>query len=516
MRDLGTMGEHAFSLWCADVGLIANGSQIDKTGWDYFVEFPFNFSLDSDLIHKSAIECKVQVKSTDDRKGKIPVLLSNLRRLITAQMPSFFVFIEFDGKSQAQNGYVVHVDNKLISKVLKRLHGLEQSEQENRFNKRTMTIHYDESHRLDKLDGATLKKLFLSHIGSDMTKYVERKIAHLKSTGYEDGSGTINFVTDSKESFLKLIDVSLGLATSTKIKCFKGTKTRFGIKCKTPFIDENDGRIEMPGVKPTTSGKIIFKNGKLGAECSFPAKLFISPFNQMVPREFAKVRIEGDFFDIIFYPFTGKAQHTFSFGEGVRLEIHEFRDALMLLDDFCTPSKVIYAEFDFNNFSKINCQIECLGNEFKFENQLKALNSACEILSYFGVREGVDISLSEISYHADEINQFNDVIKSDKLACRAEFYIEDAGFIPEKEAACISLTSVNIGNYVFGIFLVITGDLICSGKDNKFEVLSNSFIKDKKIITKTSSVVSRDALLEEIAEIEQKYSDKYQVIVLAG
>ena len=37
MRDLGLMGESTFSLLCAEVGLIPNGSQIDKTGWDFFV-----------------------------------------------------------------------------------------------------------------------------------------------------------------------------------------------------------------------------------------------------------------------------------------------------------------------------------------------------------------------------------------------------------------------------------------------------------------------------------------------
>lgn len=54
------MGEKTFGVWCADVGLVANGSRIDKTGWDYFVEFPFNFNTDADKVHKSAIECKVQ------------------------------------------------------------------------------------------------------------------------------------------------------------------------------------------------------------------------------------------------------------------------------------------------------------------------------------------------------------------------------------------------------------------------------------------------------------------------
>lgn len=516
MRDLGMMGESVFSLWCADAGLTANGSQVDKTGWDYFVEFPFNFSLDADLIHKSPIECKVQVKATDDRKGKISVSLSNLRRLITAQMPSFFVFIEFDGKSEPQNGYVVHIDNDLISKVLKRLHGVVQSEQENRFNKRSMTIHYEQSHRLDKLDGSTLKELLLSHIGNDMTKYVESKNEHLKLTGYEDGFGTINFVTDGNENVIKLIDASLGLETTAKIKSIKGVKTRFGIKCKLPFIDDSEGTIEMLGVKPTTYGRIIFKNKKFDVGCSFAAKLYISPFNQMVPNEFAKARIEGDFFDIIFYPFTGKGQHSFSFGEGIRLEIHKFRDALMLVKDLCTSSKIIYSEFDFKNFPQLNFHIECQDNDFKFGYQLTALCSACEILSYYDVREGVDASLNEISCHADEINRFNDVLNYEKLICGAEFYVEDPDFLPQKKAAGISLTSVQIGSHVFGIFVVIIGDLIHSEEDGKFKILSNSVIIEKKISAKKTSIISRDDLLEQIPEIVEKYSGKYQTIVLAG
>ncbi|MDN7131194.1 hypothetical protein JNO04_02390 [Halomonas sp. MC140] len=136
MRDLGLMGESTFSLWCADVGLIPNGSQIDKTGWDFFIEFPFSSRITAHEIHKSAFECKVQVKATDKTQRKLPITLSNLRRLITAQMPAFFVFIEFDGKDVAQRAFVVHVDDNLISKVLERLHQVDQSEIDNNFNKR--------------------------------------------------------------------------------------------------------------------------------------------------------------------------------------------------------------------------------------------------------------------------------------------------------------------------------------------------------------------------------------------
>jgi hypothetical protein len=41
MRDLEELAEGFFRVWCSSVGLIANGSQIDRTGWDFFVEFPW-------------------------------------------------------------------------------------------------------------------------------------------------------------------------------------------------------------------------------------------------------------------------------------------------------------------------------------------------------------------------------------------------------------------------------------------------------------------------------------------
>jgi hypothetical protein len=64
MRDLGSMGEENFKLWCDSVGLIANRSQIDRTGWDFFVEFPLEQigSIPYDLL-PTPIECKVQVNS---------------------------------------------------------------------------------------------------------------------------------------------------------------------------------------------------------------------------------------------------------------------------------------------------------------------------------------------------------------------------------------------------------------------------------------------------------------------
>ncbi|NJL69034.1 MAG: hypothetical protein HC894_24655 [Microcoleus sp. SM1_3_4] len=83
MRDIGRMGENIFQFWCNSVGLTANGSKVDKRGWDCFVEFPNNSSgvIPRDLVPKP-IECKVQVKSTDLKKKGEDIKLSNLESLV--------------------------------------------------------------------------------------------------------------------------------------------------------------------------------------------------------------------------------------------------------------------------------------------------------------------------------------------------------------------------------------------------------------------------------------------------
>ncbi|WP_127559279.1 hypothetical protein [Saccharospirillum alexandrii] len=339
MRDLGLMGESTFSLWCADVGLIPNGSQVDKTGWDFFVEFPFDTGLSPHEIHKSAFECKVQVKATDKKDRKLPITLSNLRRLITAQMPAFFVFIEFDGKDTAQRAFVLHVDNELISKVLKRLHEIEQSENDNNFNKRKMTINYDDSNLLNEPNGSSLKECVLNHIGDDVSEYIANKKSHLESTGYEDGFAQITFTTEGEDNLKSLIDVSLGIEEEVEIAKFKGVDTRFGILSNNPSLSSDGGKLAMPNLAPTSEGKIRFKEDRLSSGLVFECKFYNSPFNIMVPDELKKMRVEGEFFDLKFTPFTGEANYSFSFGEGVRLEVKKFRDAIKLLNLLSTSGK---------------------------------------------------------------------------------------------------------------------------------------------------------------------------------
>mgnify|MGYP003624354722 CR=1 FL=1 len=511
MRDLGLMGESTFSLWCADVGLIPNGSQIDKTGWDFFVEFPFDSGLSPQEIHKSAFECKVQVKATDKNDRKLPITLSNLRRLITAQMPAFFVFIEFDKKERAQRAYVIHVDNELISKTLKRLYEIEQSDKDNKFNKRTMTIHYDNSNLLDIPNGDSLKRCFLNHIGGDASEYIANKKSHLESTGYENGFTQFTFTTEGEENLKSLIDVSLGIGKYVDVVKFKGVDTRFGILSTIPSFDSDGVKLTMPNLQPTATGRIRFKEGRLSAGLSFECKFYISPFEKMVPDMLKKARIKGDFFDLIFNPYTGAASYSFSFGEGIRLEVEKFRNAVKLLNLLCNSKKKVFAELLFDNFPKLEFGVGCNDQEFDFSSELNALNCAVKIMADFETTDLVDISFDEISQQKTQICQMQSVIASSPKFFKVEFNVYDDGYDPRKQTACIYPILTPIGSHIFGVILVLTGSVEIVGED-RYRLITKDIIVEQRLISEKDASFSNEDVAAVIESIEEKYGVDFLVV----
>ena len=513
MRDLGLMGESTFSLWCAEVGLIPNGSQIDRTGWDFFVEFPFQTNLSPQEVHKSAFECKVQVKATDKNERKLPITLSNLRRLITAQMPAFFIFLEFDGKNIAQRAFVVHIDNNLISKTLKKLHEIEQSDKENNFNKRKMTIQYDDSNLLEELNGESLKNCLLKYIGNDIAEYIANKKAHLESTGYENGFAQITFTTEGEDNLKSLIDVSLGIEENVEISKFKGMDMRFGILSNIPFFDSEGAKLAMPDLKPSAEGSIRFREDKLSAGLSFDCKLYTSPFNAMAPDKLKKLRIEGEFFDLQFTPHTGAAIYSFSFGEGVRLEIKKFRNAIKLLNLLSSSGRKVSAELIFEDLPKFEFNVGCNNQEFDFSPELRALESAVKITNHFDITNIVDVSFDEISRYKDQICQMEAALHSRPSLFKVEFGVDGDGYDSSKETACIFLVTTPIGSHIFGIVLVLTGQ-VEEIEGNRYRLITNDVIVERRIISEKDESISNTDLVHAIELIEEKYDDSFSVVTM--
>ncbi|MDH0032412.1 MULTISPECIES: DUF4365 domain-containing protein [unclassified Acinetobacter] len=350
MRDyLGQLGESTFAMWCAQVGLIANGSAIDKTGWDYYVEFPISPNITTHELHKSAFECKVQVKATDKQDRKLPVTVSNLRRMATLQMPAFYIFLEFDGKNEAQNAFVLHIDNELVYKILKRVHQIEQSENKKDLNKRTITLDYSEKHRLEKLDGENLKKTLLKYIGENYSDYIVNKNKYLKECGFEDGYGTVQFSIGGEDGIRKIIDVSLGLEEDLDVQNLTNIEKRFGIPSKKSNFEIPNAKLSLGRLSPK-KGKIRFKEDHLSSGLVFDIDFYNSPFSFKEFRKFAKFRLVCDFFDMTFEPYVSKANYSFTLGDNRRFELKKLKDAIALINLMSRDNQKAIIELEIEGF----------------------------------------------------------------------------------------------------------------------------------------------------------------------
>lgn len=513
MRDLGLKGESTFTSWCADVGLIPNGSKIDKTGWDFLVEFPFSESApDAPTIHNPAIECKIQVKATDKTERKLPISLSNLRRLATAQMPAFLVFIEYDRSDVAKRAFIVHIYDRLTSRVLKRIHEVGQSNGDKSLNKRTLTIHYDESNQMSELNGKCLRRVLLSHIGNNIADYVAKKRKHLESTGFEDGFAQIHFDVVGEDNLRQIIDASLGIEKQVNVENFRATYTRFGIISKSPFINEASGRLEIPAVKPASEGFMRFKESKLSDGLSFKARLYTSPFYQLVPNELRKIRLEGDFFDIRLNPYTGAAEYTFSLGQGVRLSLRTFRDAAKLITLLSSSGNKLFLELDFEGFPTIELKGVSKKQAFDFSEILLTLECAEGIVSRFDLSEEIDIALREVTRYENNIRQFHEIMNSSKNFFKVDFRLDDAESDITKEVACIFPVTVPIGSHILGVLMVLTGEV---GKieAQQYRLTTQRAVIEKKFISRRNKPIRREDLAEEINAIAEKYKE-YNVVMI--
>lgn len=513
MKDLGQMGESTFNLWCAQAGLTANGSRVDRTGWDFFVEFPFSVSADPTQIHAPALECKVQVKATSKTDRKLSIKLSNLRRLITAPMPAFFVFIEFDHKDVAQRAFLVHVDESIISKTLERIHELENVSRCFDHHKRSLTIHYGPENEIPTLTGEFLKRKLEEYVPSGMSAYVANKSKHLESTGFENGFAQITFSTDGKTNLTDLIDVSIGLKKSVQISRLEGFHIRFGVKSKHPIIDKEDGMLEMPDLKPTAIGTIRFREDRLSPGLVFPCRFYSSPLNSSIPNEFIKFRIEADFFDMSINPFTGAANYRMNAGAGVRLPVKQLRDAIRLVQTITASAKEILVDLSLAGMETMNFALGAKDQPFEHGKVLEALNAAQKIVDFFEVSESVDVSLEDIASHADSITQFQSLIDANLHVFQCDFSVQEVGYDPTKPTACISMTSAKIGRRVFGLIFVISG-YVHTVDNERYSLLASNAKIEQKVISDDQGVILSEDLIQAFDVIEKIYSDDFEVITM--
>jgi hypothetical protein len=507
------MGESAFSQWCASAGLTANNSNVDETGWDFFVEFDFHAKASLlSTVHEAAFECKVQVKSTDNQNRKLAVKLSNLKRLATAAMPAFIVFIEFDGKELPQRVFLVHVDELLTSKILSRLHEVEQREENNLLHKKTLTITYNESHLLADASGGSMAAAMRNHMGDRMSDYVARKNEHLASAGFDEGFAEMSFSAEGIESISKLIDMSIGIESQADVSEFVAFKKRFGRTSTMPFLHHQNVKIEMHDLKPNFEGKLKFKSDRLGAAYSFPAKLFLSPFDVLAPEDLRKCRIAGGFFDFVFNPYTNACTYTFSLGDK-KFDIRTLQHALKCIEMLSNAGQRIYSELVIDGFPPMKFEINSPGINFGFQRELDAVEAGLKILSLLGITNPVEISIAEANGHASRMVEMATVLNADSKSFRVDIPATDEPLAVDEDLICLSFFSTPVGDVWIGTFVTMTGRPYPSAEGG-YSVFSTTRTIERIVVLGRGEEIPSKELIAATETIEQKFQGQFEVLTL--
>jgi hypothetical protein len=518
--NLGPLGENKFEGLCLQIkGLTVHQSQsqMDRTGWDFLVEFPWKpDNLSPQDILPEPLECKIQVKSTNEQRKRESITLSNLHRLIKVKIPAFYCFIEFDGKPEPQAIYLVHVGKEIIEKTLRRIRELENKDNGYQLNKHTLDITYGNADRLADITGQSLKHEIEKHIPEGMEKYIENKNQLLKTLGFEDGRYQFNFTLASDDPIRDILDLSLGIRKELDIDNSIIHDKRFGILSKTPYI-EGDGGILSLKVEPLEA-ELKFKEYKFSPGISFSAKLYISPFNEFIPKERIKLRVESRFFEFIIESNQNINFSIRSYAEGSSLkELKNFLQVMTILEKSSSP---IIVEME-SAYPTLSFSLEDLPQSlfdpsifndpaYNWSRVHELAEMAIEICREMDIPENeVLINIEELirSFRTScNIKLLYKALSGNVESVNLRFSVEPPGYQQGAKAAIIFFVTFYIGNYIIGCCLALIGSLSILGEQPS--LTGEKFLRGRQFIGTDKTILTQELVDLGLNELKEELQNE--------
>lgn len=176
-QNLGELGESTLRLWMSQENAMLNKAYVDRTGWDFILEFPTgDCSIKSEPDKKSeAYQCFIQVKSTDLLKGYHAIRLSNWKHLIETPLPAFFLILYFGKTETCQNAFLVHVWEKEIAQVLRKARALGVAGKGAELNKHYLRLKWGPDDQLPEPTGHSLLTKIRNIVGPFPSNYAEKR-----------------------------------------------------------------------------------------------------------------------------------------------------------------------------------------------------------------------------------------------------------------------------------------------------------------------------------------------------
>lgn len=512
MRDLGGMGESFFHFWCSREGLAANKSLVDRTGWDYLVEFPFLSSPTTLDVHRSAPECKIQVKATDAKIRKLSIKLSNLRRLATSKTPSFIVFLEFNKKSEPDNVFIVHLGKKLTFNILKRIREIESKGDGDKLNKKTMTIHYDDTNRVLFKEESSFTNTFQMYIENDYDKYVREKLKYLENVGFDNKPYSFSFTAIGKDKAHKLNDLFLGLVESVEVENAIGRCTRFGITEELYPLQSNKAIIKVPNLQPTYEGRIRVKCKRPLKRISIPAKIYSGQAFYFDGYVGNKMRIKTTCFEMIHeYQENDNVSAKFKFilEPSERVLFSDFLDNIGAYEIISTASakQCVQLEICANGMNPIHLDINDT-NLSPNKKLLKSVEIVKGIVNFFGIGNHLLVSKNDILSSTYQAAQILSLVNCPAKKVTAELAFEEGTLPIDDPVACILYITIDIGDHRCGFFFSILGN-VTETSPLEYIVNAQKTITSDKIVEMIDNYPDDGEIYEMFNEVESQYSNKY-------
>lgn len=274
---IGRIGERQFEALCERAGLYCNKSAVDVMGWDFIVEFPMapagqpSLPLDQRSINAA----RVQLKSTLGRAGnRIRLSLSAIDRLAKDPRPSLIVVFRMRGDGELQSGYLVHLIENELARVLRRLR-LAEARKAHNINHVDISYDYERVGLRFEPTASGLLAALNAACGQNPAAYTIEKQRQLAELGYEKGQfeAEAMLCIEGPAHFNNLL---LGLAP-LKPHRLRVFDNRFGIRLPyqgTLFDDIEELRLTPPTLGPC---EVSIRGPGFGQAARFDAEMFIGP-----------------------------------------------------------------------------------------------------------------------------------------------------------------------------------------------------------------------------------------------
>lgn len=512
-RDLGDLGETVFRGLCNAVGLTVHKAEKDRTGWDFLLEFPWEQENDLPRDMLSApIECKVQIKATDKKKKKTQVTVSNLSRLVKTQLPAFFCFIEFDGKDDPQAVYLVHVDEKIIEKTLKRIRELEAKGEE-KLNKHKVDIRYTDEDRLPDITGKTLKDAIKNYVPNGWAKYAENKNKLLNTLGFEEGKGQFTVTFSSKNPIEDIVDLSLGIREEICIDKSDGYYSRFGILSSSELLSSEEARLSIKA-KPTPV-VLKFKEHQFSPGVLLNAELYTSPFNQFLTEQYLKLRIKSKLFEFVVEPFNGKVKCSFDFRDEHRISLDDLKNHLRVVTLLKKASHPLIVEVSDKAKKALPLPFRININDDidDWSDVYQMAEMASSICQRFSVLENdVLVTIGELVQASQSIESFYQIVNADPKSVYIDFSTDFPQYQENEKLACTSSMMAVIGNHTIACFWAIIGSLSLT-EASRFRLVAEQILVGSELIFVDNEAIEQDVVDERFDEFEQELEEMGLVIL---